>query len=422
MKLAVVGGGWAGLATAIRATEAAHQVTLFEMAGHLGGRARAVDVSGLALDNGQHILIGAYQRTLALMHTVGVDPHDAFHRSALELRYPDGRGLRLPAGPPGLAFVAGVLRCRGWSLADKLAMLRAAAAWALAGFDCAAGTTVAALCASLPPAVRQLLIDPLCLAALNTAPASASAAAWLRVLKDALFGGPGAADLLLPRRSLGSLLPQPAALWLRKSGAQLRLGQRVHDLRPLAQGWQVDGEGFDAVVLACTAAEAARLAEATAPAWASLASGLRFEPIITVYLRCPGAHLPATMTALVDGPQAPAQFAFDHGAMGATPGLFAFVISSAGAWIDAGLDATSAAVVRQAERSFPAGTWPSPPTVLRALSDKRATFRCEPGLVRPPALIASGLVAAGDYVAGPYPATLEAAVQAGEAAVALLRR
>lgn len=422
MKLAVVGGGWAGLAAAVRATEAAHQVTLFEMAAHLGGRARAVDAAGLALDNGQHILIGAYRRTLALMRTVGVDPQHALHRSPLELRYPDGRGLRLPAGPAWLAFVAGVMRCRGWSLADKLALLRAAAGWTLARFNCAPGTSVAALCAGLPPAVRQLLIDPLCLAALNTAPASASAAVLLRVLKDALFGGAGAADLLLPRRSLAALLPQPAELWLRKSGAQLRLGQRVRDLQPLAKGWQVDGEGFDAVVLACTSTEAARLAAVAAPAWASQARGLRFEPIITVYLHCPGARLPSAMTALADGPQAPAQFAFDHGALGATPGLFAFVISGAGVWSDAGLDAAAAAVLRQAGRDFPAGTWPSPPTVLRALAERRATFRCEPGLVRPPAFIASGLLAAGDYVAGPYPATLEAAVCAGEAAIELLRR
>ena len=42
MKLAVVGGGWAGLAAAVRTTEAGHAVTLFEMAAHWGGRAREV--------------------------------------------------------------------------------------------------------------------------------------------------------------------------------------------------------------------------------------------------------------------------------------------------------------------------------------------------------------------------------------------
>jgi predicted NAD/FAD-binding protein len=73
VKLAVVGGGWAGLAAAVRAREAGHAVTLLEMAAQAGGRARGVELDGLALDNGQHILVGAYRRTLDLMRTVGAD-------------------------------------------------------------------------------------------------------------------------------------------------------------------------------------------------------------------------------------------------------------------------------------------------------------------------------------------------------------
>jgi hypothetical protein len=54
------------------------------------------------------------------------------------------------------------------------------------------------------------------------------------------------------------------------------------------------------------------------------------------------------------------------------------------------------------------------------LAEKRATFRCTPGLARPSARIAPRLAAAGDYVDGPYPATLEGAVQAGENALSAL--
>ncbi len=416
MKLAVVGGGWAGLAAAVRATQAGHAVTLYEMAGQLGGRARGVNVDGLALDNGQHILIGAYARTLDLLRTVGTDVATRFDRRPLELRYPDGRGLRLPAGPAWLAFGLGVAGCRGFSLRDKLALLRAAAGWALARFRCDPRLSVHQLCATLPPAVRELLIDPLCVAALNTSAAEASATVLLRVLRDALFGGAGAADLLLPRCSLDALLPEPARAWLRDAGALLRLGTRAQALQPRGTGWLLDGEAFDAVVLACSAAEAARLAADIAPAWARRAAALRYEPIVTVYLRCPGARLPAPMTALVEGPQAPAQFAFDHGALGATPGLFAFVISGAHVWVEAGLEATAAAVQAQAARAFAPGTWPAPPQLLRVMAEKRATFRCTPGLDRPPARIAPRLLAAGDYVEGPYPATLEGAVRSGEAA------
>ncbi|MBE0549189.1 MAG: FAD-dependent oxidoreductase, partial [Rubrivivax sp.] len=216
------------------------------------------------------------------------------------------------------------------------------------------------------------------------------------------------------------LLPTPAERWLRAAGAELRLGSRVQGLAPAAKGWQLDGERYDAVVLACSAAEAARLAADAAPAWAQHASALRYEPIVTVYLRCPGARLPSPMTALLESPEAPAQFAFDHGAMGATPGLFAFVISGARRWVDAGLDAAGAAVLQQARDAFDPGTWPTPPILLRVLADKRATFRCTPDLVRPPAQVAPRLVAAGDYIEGPYPATLEGAVRAGETAAALV--
>ncbi len=57
--------------------------------------------------------------------------------------------------------------------------------------------------------------------------------------------------------------------------------------------------------------------------------------------------------------------------------------------------------------------------LLRVMAEKRATFACSPGLLRPPARLVPGLFAAGDYVQGPYPATLEGAVRSGEDAVEL---
>ena len=420
MRVAIVGGGWAGLAAAVRAVEAGHRVSVHEMASQWGGRAREVAVDGLALDNGQHILIGAYKRTLALMATLGVDAAQVLHRQPLELRYADGRGLRMPAGPAWLGFGAAALGCVGWSWRDKAAVLHAAAGWALRRFECPPDWTVQQLCQRLPPAVRQLLIDPLCVAALNTPAPQASAAVFLRVLRDALFSGPGSADLLLPRRSLGRLLPAPAAAWLQARGAVLQLGSRVTAVERSGAGWRIGDEPFDAVVLACTASEAARLAQPHAADWAQRAQGMAYEPIVTVYLQCTDARLPCPMTALVDGPDAPAQYAFDHGALGGTAGVFAFVISGARAWVDRGLDQTAQAVLRQATTVMPSGTWPRAPTVLRTMAEKRATFACTPLLQRPRQFIGPGLLAAGDYVEGPYPATLEGAVRSAEAAIAAL--
>jgi len=424
-RVAVVGGGWAGLAAAVQACQAGHAVTLYESAGDLGGRARTVHSEGVALDNGQHILIGAYKQTLALIKTVGADPDKLLHRQPLELRYPDGRGLRLSKGPAGLAFGLAVMRCKGWSASDRWALLREAARWTRMGFSCDPKLTVAELCQTLPAPVRKLLIDPMCVAALNTPAEEASATVFLRVLLDALFSGRGSADLLLPRAPLGSLLPEPAAEWLLQTGAELKLGTRVQALHKQDQGWRIGEQHFAAVILACPPGEAARLAEPFDAHWAQRAVALRYEPIVTVWLHSPKGKLPTPMAALFEGPGRPAQFAFDHGALGGTPGHFAFVISGAAASVAKGLKITANEVQQQAISSFPEGTWYTRPQVLKVMAEKRATFRCTPGLDRPPMWIAGHsklaadgppLLAAGDYVAGPYPATLEGAVRAGQAA------
>ena len=299
-SLAVVGAGWAGLAAAVRACERGFAVTLYEMAPHAGGRARRIDV---AHDNGQHILIGAYRHTLALMRAVGADPERLLLRLPLELRFPDGRGLRLPPGRPLPAFARAVLGATGWTWPERLALLATASRWAARGFRCDAALSVDTLCAALPRAVRELLIDPLCVAALNTPAREASAAVWLRVLRDALFGGPGSADLLLPTAPLSALLPEPALVWLERHGVALRLAHRVRLLAPDAGSWCVDGERHDLVVLACSAVEAARLARPHAADWADAAARLRHEPIASIVLGGAPCRLPAPMMALREGPE-----------------------------------------------------------------------------------------------------------------------
>jgi len=418
-RVAVVGAGWAGLAAAVHARRAGHAVEVFEMAQQVGGRARSVVIGGHTLDNGQHILIGAYQATLQLMALVDADATALLRRLPLSLSYPDGRGLQLRGGSPLPDFVRAVLRRPGWGWTDRLSLLGAATGWAAMRFDCAESLSVAELCHRLPQRVREQLIEPLCVAALNTPTSQASARVFLRVLHDALFSGAGSSDLLLPRAPLGALLPQPAAAWLQRQGVPLHTTARALQLRPGA-AWQLDGHDYDAVLLACSAAEAARLCAEIVPAWAATAAALRYEPIVTVYLQCPGARLTLPMLALHADADAPAQFAFDLGALDGPAGVFAFVISGARDWVDRGLHATAQATLAQALAAFPAGHWPTQPAVLHVAAEKRATFRCTPGLQRPPMAIAPGLLAAGDYVAGPYPATLEGAVRSGrDAALAL---
>ena len=415
-RVAVVGAGWAGIAAAVHARRAGHEVQVFEMAPRPGGRARSVQVGGITLDNGQHILIGAYQATLELMREVGADPARLLLRLPLVLQYPDGQGLRLRGGAPVPDFVRAVLGRHGWNWRPRLSLLAHAARWAAGGFACAPALSVAELCRRLPRIVQAQLIEPLCIAALNTPAEQASAQVFLRVLRDALFSGPGSSDLLLPASPLGALLPEPAAAWFDAHGVRLHTGRRVSLLQPEGPGWRVDGQAFDTVLLACSATEAARLCHDIAPGWASQAAALRYEPIVTVYLQSRGARLAMPMTALEAHADAPAQFVFDLGALGAVEGVFAFVISGARQWVERGLDAAAQATQAQALSAFAPGTWPEPPTVLHVGAEKRATFQCTPGLQRPPARIAGGLWAAGDYVAGPYPATLEGAVRSGQQA------
>ena len=422
MRVAVIGAGWAGLAAAVAATGAGHAVTLIESSRTFGGRARSLpsqmpDGAPVLLDNGQHILIGAYTATLQLMRQVGVDPAAVLLRLPLALRFPDGAGLALPDWPAPLDAAWGICNARGWTVADKFQLLAAATRWQLAGFQCAPSMTVAKLCASMTPRVVEQLIEPLCVSALNTPAGRASAEVFLRVMRDALFGrGDGlwsGSNLLLPRVALGQLFPEAAAQWLAKRSARLVTGQRVQEIAAHDSRWLVDGVPFDAVLLACPPWEAARLVGAAgiaATAWLERTEALTHEAIATVYASG-GPRLPLPMLALHAGDAAPAQFVFDRSQLGGPPGLLAFVVSASGRDRD---------VLQQQVLAQAAAVGWSGLQAVQTVVEKRATFACTPGLQRPGLTVAPGLLACGDYVEGPYPATIEGAVRSALAAVAFL--
>ena len=373
------------------------------------------------------------------MQTLGVDPGSSLLRLPLRLQFPNGEGLAFPrsavfaAWPGGPRWPAawqaawGIAMARGWAWGDKVSLLRLALRWRADGFVCAPGLSVATLCAGLSPRALRGLVEPLCVSALNTPAERACAQVFLRVMQDALFSQPGGADLLLPRVDLSALLPDAALAWLAARGPAPRLGVRVQALTRSATGWQLSASGsadldnteenFDAVLLACPPPEAARLATGTMADWAARAAGLQHEPIATVYARVvPGESaankLPQPMLALHCSADAPAQFVFDRGQLGGPAGLLAFVVSASVG--DKAL--ISAQVLAQGQAQLGLQL-----ELVQTIVEKRATFACTPGLQRPSAQIAPGLLACGDYVAGPYPATLEGAVRSGLQAARLLK-
>jgi hypothetical protein len=353
------------------------------------------------------------------MRDVGVNPDATLLRLPLTLQFPDGSGLTLPRlRAPWDALIA-ITTARGWSMSDKLSLLAASVRWQWSGFSCDAELSVAQLCQSLSAKVMQELIDPLCVSALNTPAHRASAQVFLRVLQDSMFSTPGSSNLLLPRVDLSTCFPDAAARWLSQRGGRIQLGERVSSITPLASGWQVQGEAFDQVVLAVGARDAVRLLEQSVPmlpeplaqrlqSWRVLAQTLQFEAITTVYGYAAGARLSQPMLALRSDATYPAQFAFDRGQLGGPAGLIALVVSAS----VGDLASIESQVLAQARQQLNLDL-----QVLRSVTEKRATFACTAALIRPGMDIAPGLRACGDYVAGPYPATLEGAVRNGLNAV-----
>jgi squalene-associated FAD-dependent desaturase len=416
VKVAVVGAGWAGCAAAVEAAQLGHIVTLFEASRSLGGRARRVGVEDQALDNGQHILIGAYSECLRLMQTVGVSETAALRRMQLNLCFPDGVELSLPQLPAPLHVLGGILLALGLTLNERWVFLTRSLAWKNSGWRCSPGTSVAQLTAPLPDKVRERFTDLLCVSALNTSPDQADGQVFLNVLRDSLGAQSRSSDFLLPKVDLTAVFPASAAKWLESRSASVRLGDRVNGVTLLNGQWQVTGqasnETFDTVIIATPPAEAARLLAAIAPGHASQIESLRYEPITTVYLHAPGTRLHAPMLALHETPTQPAQFVFDRGQLGNAAGMLALVVSASSRtreWTDE----QWLACAREALEQWRVN---AAPTLLKAITEKRATFACTVGLQRPAMAAARGLLLAGDYVAGPYPSTLEGAVRSGVAA------
>ncbi|MNS25575.1 15-cis-phytoene desaturase [compost metagenome] len=434
--IAVIGAGWAGCSAALELATAGYNVTLIEASRTLGGRARAVELQGKLVDNGQHILLGAYSATLQMLKTLNVAAEQALLRLPLQMRYPtacDGMDFVAPRLPAPWHVLIALLRATGLTAADKMALARFSTTarwmeWRLHS-DCSVSELLERY--DQTERLTKLMWQPLCIAALNTPPERASAQVFLNVLRDSLGARRAASDMLIPRSDLSSLLPQAVADFVARHGGTIKTGTSVQAITPHEQQWTLScndeaiaQQHYDAIVVATPATTAASLLATSAAA--AHVPAFNYEAISTCYLQYPaGTRLAAPFFALTDDAALGhwGQFVFDRGQLDATQdGLFAVVVSVSAAATEFGQEALSAALAAQLVQALQMPQL-AQPLWSKVITEKRATFSCTPGLQRPEEkTVFPHLVIAGDYTASDYPATLESAVRSGVKAAALLKQ
>jgi squalene-associated FAD-dependent desaturase len=445
----IVGGGWAGLTTAVELVRHDIPVILLESAKQLGGRARRVPLENLSktndndddtdwdnapsdnsspekisVDNGQHLLVGAYDSTLTMLRSIGVSENSVLKREklVLNMRRIKNRDVRMETGrlPAPLHIAWGLLFASGLSLADRIRALKFCQAMSKSDFTVPSDISCLELFSRYQQTrnIVNTIWEPLCLAALNTPIDSASAVVFLRILRETFSYTRSESDLLFTRVDLGSIYPDPAMDYIEKHGGNIRLGQRVVSL-------MIDNNKLKGVKLQEGEIEAQHIVLAT-PHFATrklLASHSMFaglteqldklgtQPIVTVYLQYPEhVTLNAAMVGLVG---TTAQWVFDRRIYDQA-GLMAVVISSDGPHMEIDNEQLAEKVQQELAKFFP--EWPAPETRM-VIREKRATFNCVVNCndYRPGAETElPGLWLAGDYTNTDLPATLESAVRSGK--------
>lgn len=419
-KIAVIGAGWAGLSAALTLYRQA-DVTVFEASRQAGGRARGLGASSKHghlrdLDNGQHLLIGAYDSILRILAQVGVAEADAFVRQPLTWVMHAGMHMKCPKLPAPLHLIVGILRAKGLSKGDKIALLKGAKRLqALAALAPRQDVSVAEWLRQQGTSqhVIHQFWQPLVWATLNTPLAEASVKTLAAVVQEGVMSTRAHSDFLIPRISLHDLFVAPVLKYLAKHQVIISLGQRIQTLEAKGPGqvW-VDGERFDQV-LVCTAPYHARslLANLGALDFEQYVDGLSYGSIATVYLHYDRpVVLPEYMIGLADGT---AQWLVQRGALDFNQHEVAAVISCAQqyegwdkqTWID-----KIHADVLQVCPDL------SAPLEAQVIIEKRGTILASVGR-EPQAhwqMNELGVYVAGDYLHPIYPATLEGAVESAQ--------
>lgn len=420
--MAVVGAGWAGLSAAVNLSGRA-QVSVFEAGKSAGGRARALnaDQDGFSfLDNGQHILLGAYHAVQNLMRQIGVREQDAFLRRPMQWHMADGLQFKAARLPAPLHMLVGILAAKKITLTEKTALLnsmRGLQKWhALDLPDISVGQWLQQHHAS-----RKMVAEfwqPLVWGALNTPIEQAGLRMLTNVLQDGVWADKAGSDYLLPKQDLGKIMAEPALAYLRQHHADIRMETRVGRLQLLPGGKvSVNGEAFDAVISAVAPYHTQALMPSETPRYIQTAyENMQYHAITTVYLRyAETVHLPAVMTGLAAGT---AQWLIDRRQLGVPGNEIAAVVSLSDQVGKYKSEEWAARIHADVKKLCP---YLGEPLAVKVITEKRATTAGTAGRILPDLawLHHQHIYPAGDYLHPRYPATLEAAVQSGQAAAAL---
>ncbi len=428
-RVAIIGAGCAGLAAAAKLVENNIPVTLFESAPELGGRARRIHYQGLAIDNGQHILLGAYQETLQLLKLIGLDSDRVLQRIPLIMYMQDVRSdfrnkahLKLTTCrylPAPLHLLAGLLGAKGLSATDKWLAICMMARFHLSHFKLKQDISLQALLTrhKQSPTLIQCLWEPLCLAALNTPLECASGQVFLNVLRDSFARKKSDSDMLLAKVDLSKLFGDPISRYIEANNGEIcrttveKITPNNHDYTLVTKQGQ---RTFSHVVIAVAPHQLDKIAPETL---SNVAQSLKFQPITTVYLQySTDTRLPLAMQGLVSSIS---QWVFDRGQICHQHGLIAVVISAMGKHANMTQAALAQAVTQEISQAFNLGE----PLWFKIITEKRATFSCEVGVKRPSnTTTLPNLYLAGDYTEGDYPATIEGAVRSGVKCASLISK
>lgn len=413
-RVAVIGGGYAGLAAAVTLAENNIAVTLFESAAECGGRARRVVIRGMDLDNGQHILLGAYKELPRLMKLVGC-PADDLLRMPLTLSFPRKFSFRARPFPSPWNVAIGVMLARGISPSARLKTLMFMRHLRRENFQLAEDISVAHWLTHYrqPRSMCAYLWYPLCYAALNTPPDVASAKTFLNVLAQS-FNASGDSELLLSRVDLTRLFPERALEFIRQHHGCIRNSGTVKSITQKENAFVLDApaptETFSHVICAAAPWQVTRLLNSL-PSLNSLCRELDavgHQPIYTIYFQYPPfVRLPQPMIGMHGGL---AQWLFDRGELQHHAGLLAAVISAEGPHQTLSHPQLAQRIHEEIHAlfGFPDPLW------HQVIAEKRATFSCEVNFSgRSAQTPVKNLFLAGDYLEANWPATLETAARSG---------